>query len=555
MMARTRRRWLLTSALAGVALQAGVALAQEVPVRLTARDAGVGLRLVGRYDGGVYSQVAVQTPPAYDPATSRLFVGSQIRMEIDVLDIRDPARPRRVGSIGPDDLPPGVDPAKLGGGISSLAYRDGVLAVATAAQDKGDTGIVLLFDDRGEPIAGPVDVGHMPNWMAFVPGRRALLVVNQADPAPDGGVDPEASLSLITLGRGGARPTVATIGFERFNGREAELRAAGVRIITPGASAAQDLEPESLALAEDGRTAWVTLPRNNAVAVVDLASRRVSRLLPLGAKDLSRPGNGIDASDEDGRINIRPWPVRALYQPDWIAAYRAGGQTYLVTANEGDPRPGEEVRVGEAELDPAAFRDAATLRRPENLGRLNVTRVEGDPDRDGALERLVALGARSFSIRTTDGRLVFDSGDQFERITARAVPRFFNTREDENVFDDRSDDQGPEPEVVTVGGVAGRQYAFITLERTGGVMVYDVTAPRSARFQEYVNTRNFAVDPAEVCEEGEPKSAACARAGDLGPESMLFIPAGRSPGGRPLLIVRHDFSDTVTIFAVESRTR
>ena len=547
---------LLGSTLAGAAAYVGAALAEGMPVRLTSPEAGIALRVLGRYDGGVYSGKAVQGPPAYDPETKRLFVASQIRREIDILDLGDPSRPTKVGSIGVADLPPGIDPAKLEGGFSSLAYRDGVLAVAFAARDKGDTGVVLLSDGQGHPIAGPVDVGYSPNQMRFLPGGRTLLLANTADPSPT--VDPEASLSLIELGKPGRpsrKPSVTSIGFRQFNGREDQLRAAGVRIYTPGASAAQDFEPESLTISEDGRTAWVTLERNNAIAVVDLTKRKVRKLLPLGFRDLSKPGSGIDASDQDGRINIRPWPVHALYEPDWIAAYRTNGRTYLTMANEGDPRPGEEVRVGEAKLDPAAFPNAASLQRPENLGRLEVTRVESDPDRDGVLERLYALGARSFSIRTADGGLVFDSGDAFERVTARAVPKYFNTRDDANIFDDRSDDRGPEPEAVTVGRVAGRQYAFVLFERIGGVIAYDITRPQAARFQEYVNTRNFAVDPGKVCEKDKPKSAACDAAGDLNPESLLFIPAEQSPSKSALLAVRYDLSDTMTIFAVEPKRK
>ena len=41
--------------------------------------------------------------------------------------------------------------------------------------------------------------------------------------------------------------------------------------------------------------------------------------------------------------------------------------------------------------------------------------------------------------------------------------------------------KGPEPENVTVGTVNGRTYAFVGLERIGGVMVYAKTAKEAAR--------------------------------------------------------------------------
>jgi hypothetical protein len=512
----------------------------------------VRLDLAGRYDGGIFSHQAVQNPPAWDAGRKRLYVGSQIRARVDVLDLSIPATPTLVDTIEISDLPEGIPLSKIGGGISSLAFRDGMLAVALAAVDKGDTGIVVLFDNSGRAISGPIDVGHSPNAMAFVPNRPILLVVNQADPGPN--VDPRASLSVIHVDpdlQTGSPPEVSIITFTKFDGNEAALRAAGVRLITPGASASQELEPESLALSGDGRTAWITLPRNNAIGVVELEALEVEALLPLGTKDFSKIANGLDASDMDDTIRIRPWPVRALYEPDGIAAYRSFGKTFLVTANEGDPRPGEEIRVGEAILDLQAFPNAAWLQRPENLGRLQVTRVESDPDEDGDLDRLVALGARSLAVWSTDGRLVGETGSLFERVTARTVPSGFNATYDETEFDSRSDDRGPEPESIAMGRVEQRQIAFVAFEQVGGVIAVDVTLPFAPIFQDYVSTRNYDIDPAVVCVDNAPKSAGCAAAGDLGPESVLFIPAEESPIEAPLLIVRQDLSDTLTIFAVD----
>lgn len=519
----------------------------------SASSQAVKLDLVGRYDGGIFSHQAVQNPPAWDAGRKRLYVGSQIRARVDVLDLSIPATPALVDTIGISDLPPGIPFSKIGGGISSLAFRDGVLAVAFAAVDKGDTGIVVLFDDSGRAISRPIDVGHSPNAMAFVPNRPLLLTVNQGDPGPN--VDPRASLSVIHVDpdlQTGSSPEVSTITFTKFDGNEAALRATGVRLITPGASASEELEPESLAFSEDGMTAWITLPRNNAIGVVDLDALEVKALLPLGTKDFSKSGTGLDASDLDGAIRIRPWPVQALYEPDGIAVYRSGEQTFLVTANEGDPRPGEEVRIGEAMLNLEAFPDAASLQRPENLGHLQVTRVESDPDQDGDLDRLVALGARSLAVWSTDGRLVGETGSLFERVTAQRVPSGFNTTYDETKFDSRSDDRGPEPESIALGRVKQRQIAFVAFEQVGGVIAVDVTLPSAPIFQDYVSTRNYNINPATVCIDNAPKSASCAAAGDLGPESLVFVPAEESPIQAPLLIVRQDLSDTLTIFAINT---
>ncbi|HEY5809340.1 MAG TPA: choice-of-anchor I family protein, partial [Povalibacter sp.] len=252
---------------------------------------------------------------------------------------------------------------------------------------------------------------------------------------------------------------------------------------------------------------------------------------------------GLDASDRDTRVNIRSWPVHGMYQPDAIARFRAGRNSYLITANEGDARdwPGfaEEARVSSLTLDPTVFPDSAALRNNANLGRLNVTKSLGDVDGDGDYDALYTLGGRSFAIWGLDGSLVFDGGSDFERIIAARNPTFFNASNDDRTFDSRSDNKGPEPEAVTIGTVGKRTYAFIGLERMGGVMIYDVTTPRAPVFVDYMNNRDFSVDPATA--EG---------AKDLGPEGVIFIDAKDSPTRSPMLVVANEVSGTVTLYGV-----
>ncbi|HMN43677.1 MAG TPA: alkaline phosphatase, partial [Povalibacter sp.] len=143
-----------------------------------------------------------------------------------------------------------------------------------------------------------------------------------------------------------------------------------------------------------------------------------------------------------------------------------------------------------------------------------------------------------------DGSLVFDSGSDFERIIAAREPAFFNASNDDRAFDSRSDNKGPEPEAVTVGQVGKRTYAFVGLERQGGIMIYDVTTPRAPVFVDYVNNRDFSVDPA---------TAPAAK--DLGPEGVIFIDAKDSPTRDPLLVVANEVSGTVTIYAVTATDR
>lgn len=247
--------------------------------------------------------------------------------------------------------------------------------------------------------------------------------------------------------------------------------------------------------------------------------------------------NGLDASDRDGGINIKNQPVLGMYQPDAIASFVVNGQTYLIIANEGDARDydgfTEEARVKDLTLDPIAFPNAKALQADPVLGRLIVTNTQGDTDGDGDYDKLYAFGARSFSILDAKGNLIYDSADDFEQITAALVPSLFNSNGTPNTFDTRSDNKGPEPEGVTTGVINGRTYAFIGLERTGGIMVYDVSNPSAPTFVQYINYNSAA--------GFEPGA-------DVAPEGVLFIPAADSPTGRPLVVVTNEESGTTTLF-------
>ena len=244
------------------------------------------------------------------------------------------------------------------------------------------------------------------------------------------------------------------------------------------------------------------------------------------------PGNTLDASNRDDAVNLANWPVYGMYQPDAIAAFQMGSTTYLISANEGDSRDydgfSEEERIKDLDLDPTAFPNAAELQEDENLGRLKTTTTLGDDDGDGDYDRLFAYGARSFSIwNGSTGALVYDSGDMLETIIAQQDPTNFNSTNDDNdSFDSRSDDKGPEPEGVTVGEIGGSLYAFIGMERMGGVMVFDISVPSAPVFIQYLNNRSFG----DIAND------------DLGPEGLTFISAEDSPTYEPLLAVMNSVS-------------
>lgn len=511
-------------------------------VQVEPTPTGLSLARIGGFDGGVLGASEIT---AFDPASRRLFVVNGANATVDVLDLSNPSLPVRAGVISV---------AALGAAVNSVAVHDGLVALAIEASPKTSPGRVAFYNASDLRLLHSVTVGALPDMVTFTSDGRFLLVANEGEPNSYGfadSVDPEGSVSVITVNRSGTS-TVATADFRAFNGQEASLRAQGIRIFGPGASVAQDMEPEYIAISEDNRTAYVTLQENNAIAIVDIASARVTSIKPLGFKNHNVAGAGLDASDEDGTINsntgtpaikIAPYPVKGMYQPDGIAFATINNTPYLITANEGDARadwPGynEETRVRAhctAGLDPTVFPDAANLILDSNLGRLRITtNPNGNStgkNAAGQCNELYSFGARSFSIWTTDISRVYDSGDDLEQRTKSLSEASFNASHDNNTLDARSPAKGPEPEGVAVAKFGAKTYVFIGMERVGGVMVYDISNPVAPLHVTYLNTRNGLT-------------------GDRGPEGLTFISADKSPNGKPLLIVANEVSGSTAIFQV-----
>lgn len=469
--------------------------------------------------------------PAYDPSSRRLFLTGP-NNRLDIADISNPASPITLSSL---------DLSSYGAGVNSVAIKNGIVALAMEANPITNNGSVVFFDTNGV-FQSQVTVGALPDMLTFTPDGNRVLVANEGEPA--NGVNPDGSVSIIDLSAGVLNPTVNTATFTSFNGQENTFRSQGVRIF-PGQTVSQDVEPEYITVSDDGTTAWVSLQENNAIAIVNIVNAQVTSILPLGAKNFNAPGNGLDPSDQDGvvfggatnspAVRINNWPVFGLYQPDTIATVTIAGQTYLISANEGDTR-NEARRVSTLTLDPNAFPNAATLKLTQNLGRLDVSSIDG-LNAQGQYSQLFAYGGRSFSIWNVTNGLsqVFDSGDDFEQILATfsATPltaSIFNSDGTPSSFDSRSDNRGPEPEGLALGTVGNRLYSFVGIERAGGFMVYDITNPSNPLFTNYINDSQL---------------------GDISPEGLLFIPAADSPNGTPLLIVANEVSRNVAIYSVE----
>lgn len=581
-MHRLRRPALLTTslltaaAIAGTGVTAGLGPAAGAvvpdPVVASAPDAALALTPLGTWSTGIFDESAAEIV-AHHPGSDRAFVVNASEQVVDVLDLADASAPAKEFSIdaaGLTDRSGAVIP--VGSNPNSVAVRrDGLGVVALENATKTDDGWLVFFDARGsdseDALLGAVRVGALPDMVTISPDGRFAVVANEGEPDDDYTVDPEGSVGVVTLPKRVKAPqqgAVRTAGFGAFEADGRKQLPAGVRVFA-GIEGADDpvsanLEPEYVAMDSASRTAYVVLQEANATAVVDLRRARVRDIWSFGLKDHSLPGNGLDASDRDDAIDVAPAPVKGVYLPDGMNAYRVDGVDYLVTANEGDAREWgdyvENARVADLGEDGLASicegSPLAALTGSEDLGRLNVS-IAGGLGEDGCYEELHAFGARSFSIWTTDGTQVFDSGDELERVVAGAVPDFFNSNHSESNLEGRSDDKGPEPENLAIGRVEGRTYAFIGLERVGGVVVYDITEPQRARFVTYVNNRDFSVSMEDVVEEGvEDPDEALERAGDLGAEDLTFVRGKDSPTRRPLLLVANEVSGTTTAFSVDT---
>jgi DNA-binding beta-propeller fold protein YncE len=554
---------------------------------LASRSAMPKLTLVGRYAPfsapytGDANERLVAEIVAFHPASKSAFItvdttsqkSSFRRLDLAGLSTTALANPTTASNLNPGvtvSVAAHVNDAEFtAGGVQSLDVSGNLLAIAVQAAVKTDNGVIAFYslDATGAAtFLKKVTVGALPDGVAFSPDGKFLLVANEGELGntfKTDGIDPEGSISIIEITAGVPADTATNLDFRAFNtggARSAEL-PSGVRIGRAGATLAQDLEPEYVTVSADSKTAYVTLQENNAIAVVDLGMKRITKILALGFKDHGAARNRIAPSDRyaNGSSSASAHTVIAplksyanvfgVYMPDGVAAYTVGGKTYVLTANEGDDRDdflasAETARVSALTLDATAFPNATALKNNAELGRLtamarHAAGAFGDTDGDGDHDRLYVLGSRSFSVFDAEsGAQVFDSGDDFERLV-------YNRIDDEAVEATklkllqhpqvlgRLDNKGPEPEGVVIGEVRGSTYAFIGLERSSAVVVYDITDPASPRFVQIVrNTTDL-------------------DSGDISPEGLKFVPASQSPSGKALLLVGYEVSGSMAVYQFE----
>ena len=537
---------------------------------------------IGTYNGfgGLYASEIV----AFDSASKQLFINNGALNRIDIVDIENPATPTLVRS---------VDMGVYGRGVQSVTVGDGIVAaavdvapvVSADGRQTASNGLVVLMDTTGR-ILKTVGVGTLPDHVSFTPDKKTILVAGEGEPIcslengntsateksdPALVSDANGTVSLIDVSNGATSATVTTLDFSAFD--KTALLAENVRVFFPGSTAAQDLEPEYITTNAAGTRAYVTLQEANAIAVVDLVNKTILDVAPLGFKDWSAAGLVYDGSNVDSGTNgtfanpisYAGVPLKGMYMPDTIASMQKGGETFLLTANEGDARDYDCFKEESTFADTAgadsfaSFWDTAndTVKANNKLGVQKTTLAfPTKAPVSGTTTNLYTFGGRSFSIWNSSGELVWDSGSQLEEIALRDYPAAFNSDSSDSAatpqlmvsgqpgrMDRRSTSKGVEPEALAVGTIGAQTFAFVGLERMGGIMVYDVSNPTAPSFVRYKNAalEGLALTPANNTTPGSY---------DVSPEGMVFVPAAASPNSKPMLIVANELSGTTTMYEV-----
>ena len=449
---------------------------------------------------------------AYDTTSKKLFIVNVEKKEISVYDISNLESPVKKNSI-----------SLASGTPNSVSVHSGKLAIALEDNVKQNNGKIVVYNTESQTLEHTFTVGALPDMVTFSKNGKIIMCANEGEPNSDYTNDPVGSISIISL----ENKQVTTLDFTSFNSQESDLKNNGFRVFGPNADLAKDVEPEYIAISDDAKTAWVSLQENNGIAKINIENKTIEAIYPLGFKDYSKAANYIDPSDKDDKKELRSVPVYGMYQPDGITYVNIKGTGYIISANEGDSREYEgtpgyvgEERIKKIKLDPTSFPASEDYQNEAKLGRLKIALDLGDTDKDGDYDKLYSYGARSFSIWSENGNLVYDSGNNIAKELLAKTPDKFNDN------DERSDDKGAEPESVEVLNIANQRYIlFVGLERTDQVLVYDITNPIAPIFLTILSHE-----------------------GDEAPEGLLVVPADESPNGKDLLIVSNEHSGTVSIY-------
>eukprot|EP00930_Biecheleria_cincta_P102844 TRINITY_DN94678_c0_g1_i1.p1 TRINITY_DN94678_c0_g1~~TRINITY_DN94678_c0_g1_i1.p1 ORF type:complete len:705 (+),score=111.61 TRINITY_DN94678_c0_g1_i1:77-2191(+) len=417
----------------------------------------------------------------YDDKEKYAYVLSE-QGAVNVVDFIDPSSPKTLPNLA-------IDLSGAKGTDIEVCSSNGWLLFATGAADTVSDGKLFAYSTvkRVDPKAPlklkEVTVGPLPDMILPNHDCSKVAVGNEGEGKIINGalVDPEGSAMIVT-GIDGT-PTVHKISFSSL-GTDAQLIAKGVHLPLPlkameywddnsdvaddldfssvrnSYNSAMNLEPEYLGWSADGKKLFVSLQENSAVVTVDVpetGSPSVSRIDAYGMKDWSSTGGsqGIDVVKDD-KCELKHYDgMFSMRNPDSIQVVSVDGETYILTANEGDDKEygdyAEKVKAndllsttdGSAKMkgmkssaDIAAAFLAQQKAGADKKLRLSVgsMAVDYSDASTPVINKLVLFGGRSISIfKATSSRLelTWDSGSQIEKEGCASYPWAHNGVQDE----------------------------------------------------------------------------------------------------------------------------
>ncbi len=560
----------------------------------------LNLSVVDTYVSGANFLTSAAEIVSYDDCSDRLYVVNAQDATVDVLMLSNEGELSKTGTIN-------LNLAATKAGVSiaaanSVVAKHGVVAVAIENANKQANGLIGLYRSDDLSLIEVFEAGALPDMVNMTNNGRYIIVANEGEPNADYSVDPEGSITIVDLNDGltANNAVIKPISFTSLNTQVGVLKADGVRLPMPmGASVAQDLEPEYIAITLEGK-AVVSLQENNAFMTVDIASATIDEVKGLGVKRWDTNAK-LDFSNKDGIYSPKNVPqLVGLYMPDTVIPLTVNGETYIISANEGDGREyiwqasqqscdnanhewdekkdysagggDEDASLYATELgDCIAYTDEARGKdlnavasahplSPDSQGEFDISDDDNSVGRIkvvydnhdtviAADDDILTFGARSFSIWNMDTELIYDSGDDLsKRANSTANWNAHNDNNDASETNDsRSDDKGIEPEAVEVAYINGEAIAFIGLESQGGIAAYNVTNPESPVFLDYINNRNFNVDVCTAVDDGDCDNGVYNEAaGDLGPESIEYF----SRDAKHYIAVGNEVSGTTTVYEI-----
>jgi hypothetical protein len=276
---------------------------------------------------------------------------------------------------------------------------------------------------------------------------------------------------------------VRTADFKTFNNPNVPLDPS-IRIFGPNATVAQDIEPEYIAVSHDSRTAWATCQENNALAIIDIRSATVTKLVGLDFKDHSLV--------KPKKLNIYEFSPAALPS---IGATAAGQELFLggfsgLHFKGVDPTTGHLKFITHTDRGPNA--EPSGINRPFLLPEFTPAIVRFELDRDtGALtltEQIPLKNGQGDPLTGLPNTAIGDSANtphNDERpvdLTGNVLPLDPLGGDFEGIVVDPSD-LGPEGLLFISNDASpnGKPLLVVGNEISGTTTIYEITTVRAVK--------------------------------------------------------------------------